>query len=176
MPLRVPNNPNYAAALLQAVIPILLGNPSVNTALALNSEDGTGKNQMYVRDLLSLSQGAFPAVNLRTGPQTFQRNSHGSWNGLITCIAEYYDVWDESPLTLPQIRADISADLELMKANLENADSLGLVGVAGSQRAVSVGRVALGDDKGIIDRDSVPGRVTVYNLLQWEVNILPYDA
>ena len=96
---RTLNNPNDALTVMNLLIPHLLGTPTPNTTLALNSEDGTGRSRCYVRNLWALSQGEFPAINLSAVAQRFTRNSTSTYLGTITVKVCYYWRWDQSPET-----------------------------------------------------------------------------
>lgn len=171
--LRTPNIPASARVLLNAVRLVALGYPDPNTALALNSADGTGLAQTYIQDKFSLSQGIFPAINLRMGPQQRRRNSRSSYVNTATVILEYYNRWTLNPALQTKIRADLFDDLELMAANLESNDSL-TIGV--TSYVVSILSLSLAEDNGIFDDELLQGERAIMTSLTAVCEILPYDV
>ncbi len=169
MPLRSPNTPVPSSTLLaamRAVIPPDTRLPSVTTS------DPTGLSQVYVRDLYRLSRGAFPAVNLTTGPQTFTLATYRGYEGLISVQVAYYDRWNESPQTIDAIRRALDDDLERIRANLESAQTL----VANGQAlTVAMPHLTIGPDKAELDQ-TFPGITMVYRTLTASYVVLPYDA
>jgi hypothetical protein len=170
---RTPNIPATARTLLEAVRTVALGYPVPNIALALNSASGTGLEQTYIQDKFSLSQGAFPAVNIRMGPQARRRNSRSTYVNTVTVIAEYYNRWTLSPQLQTQIRAAIFDDLELMAANLESNDSLT---IGTTSYVVSMQTLALSEDNGIFDDELLQGERAIFSALTAMFEVLPYDV
>lgn len=118
MPLRSPNAITDIT-LLGAFKTVLLGYPSLNTAIGING------NPVYLQhagDMLSAS--IFPALLLKTGAQNYERSSRSTWMGQIDLVAEYYDRWDQRPDEFDDIFAALALDLERMKANIESNESL----------------------------------------------------
>lgn len=170
---RTPNIPATARILLGAVRTVTLGYPTPNIALALNSASGTGLEQTYIQDKFSLSQGVFPAVNYRMGPQSRKRNSRSTYVNIATVVAEYYNRWTLNPQLQTQIRAGIFDDLELMAANLESNDSLT---IGTTSYVISMQDLSLSEDNGIFDDELLQGERAIYSTLTAVFAVLPYDV
>jgi hypothetical protein len=168
MLLRVSNNPNIDLRILNVLKQLL----PANTQLAASSESGTGLEQIYIQNKYIMSQGSFPAVHLSSGTQNYKKNSLRTYFGAMQAIIEYYDRWDEQPITIDAIRANIALDLERMKANIETNDSLSFGGAA---NAISIPDMTLSAYKGEFDTQ-FPGLTLVYRTLTLMINILPYDC
>lgn len=170
---RTPNIPSAGNILLDAVRNVALGYPVVNTALAINSPSGTGQDVSYLQDKYSLSIGAFPAMNVRYGPQKRVRESRSSYISTTTVILDLYDRWTANSQLQTTIRKNLFDDLERMAANLESNDSLT---TGGQPYVVSIADLDLGDDQGIIDHDLLQGEGAIFVTLTVTFNVLPYDA
>ena len=172
MPLRSPNNAaNTDVQVMSSIKTVCLGIPP-NTALALNSTDGTGLAQTYVqREYDMLNNGVFPAVLIQAGTQGFTRMSNATYAGQFTAVLDYYDRYDETNSEFDDIRAALALDLERMKSNLESNDSLA---VGGAAHAVSLLKSTLSPYAGIL-RD-YNGIKLVYRRLMLVYNTLDYDA
>ncbi len=172
--LRQPNNPNTDVVVLGVIKNLLAVDPVTgqpNTQLGINQAN-LGKDLIYIQNKYQMSQGAFPAVHLSSGTQRYAKDSRSTWLGLVNVIVEYYDRWDKRPDTIETIRAQIAADLERMKANLEDNNSLAW---QGSAYAISLSTIELSPYKGSID-EQFPGLVLIRRSMTVPVNLLPYDA
>lgn len=180
MPLRTPNNPNTDNAVLNVLAALILndvmaGQPNTQVGLnqqLLSAQKGKPVSLVYIQNKYQMSLGPFPAVHLSTGPQTHRKNSLRTYMGQMTAIIEYYDRWDQQPNTIDAIRAGIAADLERIKANIEDNDSLAYQGQA---NAISTPQMSLSPYKGEFDAQ-FEGMLLVYRTLTLSINILPYDA
>lgn len=179
MPLRSPNNPTTDAVILNVLAQLLPNDPQTgqpNTVIGTNQiplitqQDPTPL--MYIESKYKMSLGQFPAVHLSSGGQKYAKNSRSSYVGQYVAIVEYYDRWDKQPNTIDQIRANIAADLERMKANIEDNDSLAYNSLA---YATAIPSMTLSEYKGEID-EQFPGLTLVVRTLTLTINILPYDA
>lgn len=179
MPLRTPNNPNTDKKVLQVLANLLPNDPVTglpNTQIGLNqlalSTPDKQVSLCYVENKYTMAQGPFPAVHLSSGNQHYNKNSNKTYMGLFVAIIEYYDRWDKQSYTIDAVRANIAADLERMKANIEGNDALAY---QGQNYAISTPQIQLSPYKGSID-DQFPGLVLIRRTLTLNINILPYDA
>jgi hypothetical protein len=167
MTLRTPNDPNYPLALLTAVkYTILAGTQFEAAAIAAGATDG-GLSRVYIRDLLSLSRGDFPAINIHTGPRMSRPNSQRTSTGQVVVILDYYDAWTENPATLVQIRAQITEDCERIYANLESNPTL-------DGRTSTYTTIEMGPDMAQ-QTDEVPGVDAIKNYVAVSYTLMPYD-
>lgn len=183
MPLRTPNNPTTDSTILAALKPVVLGlwgaggvAQAANTQLAVasvaNGGDATGADRVYIEGEYALFDAAlFPAVNLYAGSQGYIRQSRRSFDGQMIANIDYYDQWSQGTRTFDQIRADLKADLERIKANIESNDSLTQ---DFTDYTLSTMRYNLSPYKGnIIEYD---GKKLIFRQLQVYFNILTYDV
>lgn len=166
MPLRTANNPTTDQVVLSAIAQVAPGYPAANTALGLAS------GPVYVQqEYQMLATGQFPAVLIQAGAQGYSRMSQRTYNGQLTAILDYYDLWAETTRTFDQIRAAIAADLELMKSNLESNDSLTI----GSQPlTVSMPHTTLSPYQGIFRTEN--GVQYIYRRLTCSFWLLDYSV
>ncbi len=167
MPLRSPNTPIPATVLLGAIRAII----PANTALTQVTGDTTGLSQVYIRQRYQMSLGAFPAVNLSTGVQQFSIVSKSSYEGGVVVLIDYYQRWDQTPQQLDTIIASMDADMERIKANLEDNPTLAQNGQA---YAVSIPKFSLSADKG--EEDNTFGFILLKRTLMATILTLPYDT
>jgi hypothetical protein len=172
MPLRSPSNPTRDSVVMGAMALVAPGYPTPNTAIALNSSDGTGVSVIYVeREYDLLNNGVFPAVLIQAGTQGYTRMSRSTYNGQLTVLLDYYDRYDQRPTEFDVIRASIRDDLELIKSNLEANETLVVSNVA---LTVSLLHSTLSPYAGIL-RDFNTLKL-VYRRLSITYNLLDYDT
>jgi hypothetical protein len=175
--LREPNNPNTDVVIMGVLRNTLnrgknkdTGQWEYNTKLAALSASQKGTERVFIQNRFKMSQGDFPAVHLEAGDQTRHRNSLRTYMGMTVVDIDYYDRWDTSPDTIDGLRADISADLERIIANIEDNDSLAYQGRA---FAISIPDTKFSPYKGEFDT-TFPGLTLVYRRATIFVNVLPY--
>ena len=127
---------------------------------------------VYIQDRFAMTQGAFPALLLHAGPQTYQRNSTSTYLGVLTVLCEIVDRWDTQPNTIKTIRDSLAADLEIMKHNVSADESL-KIGL--TNYSTSVPKIGLSPYEGSFDTTEQPGVVLVKRIMTLTINILPYD-
>lgn len=165
MPLRTPNNPNTDAVTMNALIAILKGYPTANTAAGLNSFP------FYVQRENDLLNGPMPAILLWPGRQKYTRSGMRQWQGELTVDVDYYDDWTQRPDQLDDIRAAVAADLERMKANVESNESLAQ---NNTMYAISAHDHELSPYEGVTREEH--GRKLIYRRYTVSFHLLPYDA
>jgi hypothetical protein len=169
MALRTANNPVPSRVLFGALAQVIVP----NTRLQLvNPADPTGLKQVFIRDRYSMAtQGIFPAVNITGGPLSSQIVSNHAREGGIVAIIDYYDRWDQSPLTIDTILQNMAEDLEeRIMANIESNDSLVVNAVT---YATAAPLMKLSPDKGTED-NTFPGLLLLHRTLTVQFNIPPY--
>lgn len=173
MPLRSPNNPNRDAVIIAAMKNVINGYPTPNTALALNSTDGTGQSVTYAeREYDMLNTGVFPAVLLSAGVQGYTRQSRITFNGQLVVDVDYYASYTNLTAEMDDLRAFIAADLELMKSNLEANETL--VGSGNVALTIAIVHETLSRYKGmLLDYNTLK---LVHRVLSVTFNLLDYDA
>ncbi len=174
MTLRTANNPMLDSVVLNVLAQLLPNDPVTglpNTVIGQN-QVALGSSLVYVQNKYLMSLGQFPAVHLSSGEQHYRIVTRAGYVGLFIAEIEYYDRWDTQPSTIDAIRTNIATDLERMKANIEDQDSLAYQGQA---YAISIPEMSLSPYKGEIDTQ-FPGLTLVYRTLTLHVNLLPYDA
>ena len=183
MPLRPPNNPNTDATLLTALAPVVLGlygagglAQAANTQLAVASAaqggDPTGADRVFVQqEYTMMAANRFPCVLLSAGQQSYVRQSRRTFDGQLVVNVDYYATWPESSNTYDTIRANVAADLERIKANIESNDSLTQNGV---DYAISTARYTLSPYEGTLKQYGAT--IYVYRRLSVVFSILPYDV
>jgi hypothetical protein len=142
MALRNPNNPTTDTVILGALSQVLIGSPP-NTRLSVVDPSGGGANQVVIQKRGKLLEAGliFPLVHLSSGVQSYIRVYGMGYEGSLEGILEYYDVWEpQSANSIDDVRANIAADLERVKANIEDNDSLT---VAQVYHAMSTTRIQL---------------------------------
>lgn len=169
MSLRIPNNPVTSAVLLAAMQQVI---PSETALTTVNKADPTGVSVVYVRSRYKMATtGLFPAVNLSTGVQKFQRTSQRAYAGGVVVNISYYNRWDQNNLqTQEEIIVAMEADLERIRANLETMESLP---INGSYLAISIPAFSVSPDKGELD-STFSGPPLLFRTLMASVNILEY--
>lgn len=180
MALRTANNPTTDVVILGVLASVMLNDVTTglpNTQIGLNqsllsAQRGKPVSLVFIQNKYQMSLGNFPAIHLSAGPQSYRKNSLRTYMGQMTAIIEYYDRWDQQPNTIDAVRAGIAPDLERIKANIEENDSLVYQGQA---NAISVPQMSLSPYKGEFDFQ-FEGKVLVYRTLTLSINILPYDA
>jgi len=172
--LRQPNNPNTMRQILFAMKTILPGYPTANTRLAQISTDQTGQERIYVqqRYMTITSTASFPLLHLSGGQQAYSRMSLRSYDGSVRVRVRYYDRWDQQALQQDAIRDLLDQDIELMKANLEDNESL-VIGQA--KYAVGLPHIELSPYEGEFDT-SLSGLTLIYRTMDITVSVLPYDV
>jgi hypothetical protein len=173
MPLRSPNNPSNSAAILASLKNYALGFPTPNTALALNSSDGTGQSVFYVqREYDMFQNNVFPAVLAYSGTASYGRMSQRTFNGQQTFYLDYYNTYVSQNAEFDTIRAEIEADMLLMLSNIEANDTLPVGGLA---LTICLLKSTLSGYDGSIIRD-VNNVKYVYQKMSLVFNILDYDT
>jgi hypothetical protein len=186
--LRTPNNPytddvilgilrsvmhnNAAGVPCTYIAQIDPGNPNASPPLAAN----TGLSLTYIDNKYQMALGMnaqIPyAVHLSSDKQPYEKCGARTYEGGLTAIVEYCGRWDENPASIDNIRKTIAQDLERIKANIEDNDSLQFGNAA---TAISVTKFQLSPYKGTLNAE-YPGLILVERILTLGINILPYDA
>ncbi len=176
--LRTANNPNTDVQIFAILASCLNQFQGVyNTYLAQISVSQTAAELCFIQNKYKLSQSisaAIPyAVHIASGPQRYMY-SGGPRNraGTLTAIIEYCGRWDTQASSVDTIRATIAADLERMKANLENNDSLNFGGQA---YVWSMPSIALSEYKGELDTQFT-GMTLIQRVMTINMQILPFDC
>ena len=173
MPLRTPNDPAVPAVLLRQLALIIPGSPSANTQLAASSQSGNGSELVFVRDKGGMiAQNKFPAVNLSVSSSRRGRTSRNSYAGETLVVIEYYDRWDQNPASMDAISIGIGDDLERIKANLEDNDTLTTGGVS---YGVTMPDMVISGDKPYMDT-TFPGITLLFRTLHVPVTVLDYTV
>lgn len=173
MPIRSPNNPNTDIVLMGILKSILLP----NTQLAASSISGTGSELCFIQEkykmYLTLKQDApTMAVNISAGQQSYSLEAYRAYSGLIAIEVGYYSKWSGQLEDLDAIYANIAADLERMKANIESNDA---TEYSGANHTIGLAKIALSAYDGQLD-DVLPGLSLVKRTMTLTYNILPYGA
>lgn len=165
MPLRNPNSPYVDSVVAGALGIVMAGYPSANTQVGINSYP------IRYDAAYDTYKGAFPAVLISVAAQHYQRASRSTWQGEVTFFTDYYDRWDQRPDELDTIRANIAADLERMKANVESNESLAQNNTA---YAISAYKHELSPYEGYFRE--VNGMKLIYRRYTVSFFLLPYDS
>jgi hypothetical protein len=159
-------NPNDEDVLMQALQYILPGAPG-NTRIAQVG------GPIIIQNAYVLSQGRFPAVHIEVDRQRHRIEGANVWDAQIRFLVIYYDRFDQSRMTIDQIRAQINADMKIMMTNVQQNSSLAIGGVA---KATSVHQIELSPYQGELDDKTVPGLTLVKRQMKLWVSVLPYDV
>src|SRR5882762_1808139 len=171
MPLRTANNSNTDIAIMTLIKPIMLP----NTQLAASSQSGTGSELCFIQKkykmYLTLKQDTpIIATNLSSGQQTYLLEAQRSYSGSIDINVEYYSKWSGLFEDLDTIYAGIAADLERMKANIEENDA---IEYGGANHTISIEKIVLSPYDGMLD-DALPGLSLIKRIMTITYNVLPY--
>jgi hypothetical protein len=172
MPLREINNPNPDIAIMTLLKSIL----PTGTQLAATSQSGTGDELIFVQEKYKMSlvlrqDESTSAVNISAStPQEYALEAQRSYSGLLTIDVSYYTKWTGNNEDIETQWADISADLERMKANIEEQDA---TEYQGTNHTISLEKIALSPYNEQFD-DSVPGITPIKRVMTVTYNILPY--
>jgi hypothetical protein len=154
------------------VKPILLP----GTQLAASSQSGTGDELCFIQEkykmYLTLKQDTPTiAVNLSAGQQIHTPEGQFAYGGTLDIDVNYYSKWsglfDE---TLDAIYADIAADLERMKSNIQENDA---TEYGGTNHTIGLAKVTLSSYDGQLD-DALPGLSLIKRVMTLSYNIMPY--
>lgn len=162
------SNPNTDIVILTALGNVLLPGTRLATLQAVVTPM---PKPFYVQDVFEMSKGMFPAIHLSSGSQSHHRISTNHYEGELLAIVTYYDKWTSQTKTNDAIRANIAADLEIMKSNVSKNESLMYNNVAYS---VSIPRITLSPYKGEFEENVAPLKL-VYRTMELEISIPPYD-
>jgi hypothetical protein len=155
------------------VIPI----PTVLTALATilpaNTVLAAESGSVLTNGTSSLENGTapFPAVVINQGEVSAARIEIRTWQARVTVRVDYYDRWDSQTQTLDQIWVNLDADLNRMRANVE--DNPKLI-VSGTAHALDVAHVALGPFVGNQINDKTFPVPVVTRSMTIQINVPPY--
>lgn len=181
--LRSPNNPVPDATLLTALQPVLLGlygagglPQAANTHLAEASSaqggDPTGADRVFIQqEYTMVAANRFPCVLLSAGQQAYVRQSRRSFDGQLVVNVDYYATWPESSNTYDAIRANVAADLERIKSNIESNDSLTQ---NGQDYAISTMKYSLSPYEGMLKQYG--NTDFIFRRLAVVFSVLPYDV
>ena len=173
--LRNPNNPAPDSQVLAAFKVVVPGFPTPNTRIAASSVSQNGSEQIFIQSKFAMFQaGLFPAVLLSAAAQHYTRMSRATYDGALTVNIDYYDNWTTSGLTNDQTLAAIAADLERIKANIEDNDSLTAQTFGNSALVISIPSFSLSPYDGTIHTDA--GSQWVWRRLTASLFLLPYDV
>lgn len=163
-------NPNTDIVILTALGNVLL--PGTRLASLQAAVSPPPPKSFYVQQKFEMSKGMFPALHLSAGIQSYNRLSTNHYGGVLLAIVEYYDKWTSQPSQHDVIRANIAADLEIMKSNAGKNEDLVFLNVS---RSVSIPRMTLSPYRGEFDEETVPGQKLIYRTLELSISIPPYD-
>lgn len=171
MPLRDSNNPNTDIVIMSTVKPILLP----NTQLAASSQSGTGDELCFIQErykmYLTLKQDTpTSAVNLSVGQQIHTQEGQFAYGGTLDIDVTYYSKWSGLIEDLDAIFADIAADLERMKSNIQENDQ---TEYGGTNHTIGLSKVVLSSYDGQLD-DALPGLSLIKRVMTLSYNIMPY--
>ncbi|GAC1471385.1 MAG: hypothetical protein PVSMB5_19970 [Ktedonobacteraceae bacterium] len=176
--LRQPNNP-YTDEVILGILRNVIHNNAAGqpcTYLAQISASQTGLELTFIDNkyqmILGMNAQIPYALHLSSDKQPYEKCGARTYEGGLTAIVEYCGRWDENPASIDNIRRVIAADLERIKANIEDNDSLQFGNAA---VAISVTRFQLSPYKGTLNAE-YPGLILVERILTLGINILPYDA
>lgn len=163
-------NPNTDIVILNALGNVLLA----NTRMAmLQAAISPTPPKFYVQKKFEMTQGPqFPALHLSSGSQSYNRISPNHYEGTLLAIVEYYDKWTSQPSQHDEIRANIAADLEIMKSNVSKNE--GLIGSGHVQQSRAIPRITLSPYKGEFDESAAPLKL-IYRTMELLISIPPYD-
>ena len=172
MPLRTANNPNIDTVILNAMAPVLIGNPP-NTRLSLVDVATGGLAQVVIqkRSFLLNPLAVFPLVHLTSGIQRYIRVFGQGYEGTLESVLEYYDRWDGQTILIDDVRAAIATDLERIKANIESNDALTVGQTTHTMNTIGF---SLSGYEGV--ETSYFGTVLVHRTMRMTHNLLPYDV
>lgn len=186
--LRTPNNPFTDDVILNILRNVMHNNASGQPCTYLASIDPgnanatpplaplTGLSLTYVQNkydmVLGMNSQIPYALHLSSGKQPYEKDGARTYEGGLSAIVEYCARWDENPKSIDNIRKTIALDLERIKANIEDNDSLQYGNAA---TAISVTKFQLSDYEGTLN-GKYPGLILVERVLTLGINILPYDA
>ena len=163
------SNPNTDIVVLTALGNILLSGTRLATLQAAVSPSPT---KFYVQQKFKMSQGMFPALHLSVGHQGYRRISTNHYEGTLIAIVEYYDKWTSQPSQHDDIRANIAADLEIMKSNAGKNEDLIYNNI---NHSPSITAITLSPYRGEFDTETVPGQKLIYRTMELTISIPPYD-
>jgi len=171
--LRDANNPNTDIAIMTLLKSIMLP----NTQIALSSQSGNGSELCFVQEkykmYLTLKQDTPTiAVNLSSGQQTYSLEAERAYEGSIDVDVNYYSKWSGLVEDLDTIYANIAADLERLKANIESNDA---TEYGGTNHTISIEKIVLSPYDGMLD-DALPGLSLIKRIMTITYNVLPYGA
>lgn len=173
MPLRTVDNPNTDIVVMNTVKSIMLP----NTQLAASSQSGTGSELCFIQEkyklYLTLKQETPAiAVNLSAGQQSYSLEAQRSYSGTLDIEVAYYSKWSGLVEDLDTIFAGIAADLERMKANVEENDA---TEYGGTNHTIGIEKIVLSPYEGQLD-DILPGLSLIKRTMTLTYNILPYGV
>jgi len=129
--------------------------------------------KFYVQEKYEMSQGPqWPALHLSSGHQSYRRISTSHYDGALLAIVEYYDKWTSQASQHDDIRANIAADLEIMKSNASKNEDLVYNSI---NHSTSIPRITLSPYRGEFDIETVPGQKLIYRTMELSISIPPYD-
>lgn len=173
MPLRGSGNPNTDIVVMSTVKSFMLP----NTQLALSSQSGTGEELVFIQEkyrmyLLLKQDTPTSAVNISAGQQIHVTEAQSSYTASLDINVEYCSKWSGLFEELDAIYASLSADLERMKANIQENDG---TEYGGTNHTIGIDKIALSPYDAILD-DTFPGLSLVKRIMTISYNILPYGA
>lgn len=174
--LRTPNNPHTDTQIMGVLKKIMLVDPSTgqpNTQLGINQQN-LGSDLVFIQQKykmsLLLTQSSPIALHLSSGHQSYKRAGQSTWDGSLSITAAYYSRWDNQDDTIDNIWDDIAADLELIKANIEDNDS---TAYGSTNNTMSIPQILLDPYEGEFDK-TFTGLTLVYRRMIIVYNLLPY--
>jgi hypothetical protein len=164
------SNPNTDIVILNALGTVLLPNTRMATLQAALTPNPPA---FYVQQKYEMTQGPqWPALHLSAGSQSYHRLSPNHYEGTLLAIVEYYDKWTSQASQHDVIRANIAADLEIMKSNVSKNE--GLIGSGHVQQSRGIPRITLSPYKGEFDESAAPLKL-IYRTMELTISIPPYD-
>jgi hypothetical protein len=171
MPLRDPNNPNPDIVVMSTVKSIMLP----NTQLALSSQSGTGQELVFIQEkykmYLTLKQDTpTSAINMSSGLQEHVPEGQFAFSATLDINVEYCSKWSGQFEELDDIWKNAAADLERMKANIQENDD---THYGGTNHTIGLAKLVLSPYEGLLD-DTFPGLSLIKRTMTLSYNIMPY--
>lgn len=168
MPLRPADNPNTDLVVMQAMAQVACQ----GTGSTQNTVVAPANVYVQSEDVLQLPATVFPLLHLES-LDLVEECIGEEYAGTLQVRATYYDRWDTQTLTMDQVWANIALDVERVKSNLMDNQSLA---VGASAHAVSLPKVRTSPYRGEVDQTTVPGMTLVKRYMDITVELLPYDV
>lgn len=158
MPLRAANDPIDDTGLLTALASIL------TPGTQFEADGGT----VLINTWDPVEQGTttYPVIVLEDGDQTTRHAAWRTWQDTLLVKMCYVDRWDTQTNTMSVIRAQIKADLQRIKSNIQ--DNSNLV-VSGTPNNVNLRRMVISGYGARSERNSPYQVISCYTSLEFHM-------